>query len=191
MKKGIIFLVLLLTISGAFAGVYVNPNKVMPGQVMKITVKGFNLIPIRNVIAQIYHEEGFDEVELYRKNGNGFNGEYEAMWVAHDTKNQEWYNLTIIKTNIFGFKSFLKTEYQDPVQSHVPEELSEGTFGSGNYTFPASVLVTKRIGVGTTEPTESLEIIGNLKIDGDIYGGSGNTIFDGGTGKFDESVMPY
>lgn len=46
---------------------------------------------------------------------------------------------------------------------HGASSISSGTFETGNYTFPNSLFVTDRVGIGTASPTVSLTVVGSSK----------------------------
>ncbi len=77
-------------------------------------------------------------------------------------------------------------------KTHLAEDILNGTFaGPGNYTFPDSLFIMAKLGIGMSAPTELLEIVGNIKLTGDILDGSGGMIFNSATGKILPGKLPY
>ncbi len=74
------------------------------------------------------------------------------------------------------------------LQYHTAEDILNGTFaGPGNYTFPNSLFIMAKLGIGMSAPTELL----NIKLTGDILDGSGAVIYNSVTGKIPATALPY
>jgi len=197
----IIFSILLLLVPNVFAfnpfykvlGLFVKfspeitaanvyPVKIRPGDVLLINVTARDVYGIDKVTAKVYHESGFDLVELSLKKGNN----YQGAWVGHNMKNMEWYDVDIEVTNIYGVSSFTKLKYQDPTKSHPASEVTAGTFDAGDFTFQNNLTVDSgtlhvdstgdKVGIGTTTPNENLTVVGNVNVTGNITGSKAMSI---------------
>ncbi|MFH0831980.1 MAG: hypothetical protein V1886_03915, partial [archaeon] len=104
------------------------PPKVKEGDVLLITAKLNDVAGISSAEAEIDTEVGIDRVKLHLTEGNIQSGIWRGHWIAHSTKNQKWYNLSITASNIFGKTAVLDTQYFDPVQNHSAAEVTAGTF---------------------------------------------------------------
>jgi hypothetical protein len=60
-------------------------------------------------------------------------------------------------------------KFQDPTVSHPASQVTAGTFDSGNFSFPDSLFVTDRVGVGTTSPSSKLHVYGDSQTDFGVY----------------------
>lgn len=54
--------------------------------------------------------------------------------------------------------------------SHPASQITSGTFSSGNFTFPDFLNITNRLGIGTSNPTHNLTVIGDANITGNFIG---------------------
>ena len=52
--------------------------------------------------------------------------------------------------------------------SHTADQIIKGTFSSGNFTFSNSLFVTDTLGVGTTNPSDALTVVGDINVTGNI-----------------------
>ena len=141
---------------------YVSPVKVMPGDTLRILVEVDDAFGIKEAYVDFHYEGGYDRVNLITTFGN--NGKYalQASWIVHDTKNQEWYDVEVVIVNNRGLSSNAVVKYQDPTQSHPASEVQPGTFAAGNFTFPNNLYVSGNTGIGTTSPSQLLELSTNL-----------------------------
>ena len=173
----IMFFVLLLLVPNAlafnpfykFLGLFVKfapeiesanvyPVKIRPGDVLLINVTAKDVYGISKVTAKVYHESGFDLVDLALiKNNN-----YQGTWICHNAKNMEWYDVDIEVINIYGVSSFTKTQYQDPTKSHPAAEVTAGTFDAGDFTFQGNVIAS--------EPTASTHVTTKAYVDASVGG---------------------
>lgn len=115
-------------------------------------------IGIISAYAEIENEEGYDKAKFYLAEGTTQKGTWKADWVAHATKNQKWYNLTIKATNLFGKTSIFDTKYFDPEQNHPASEVTAGTFDSGNFVFQNNLNVTGNLSGATLTANSSLTL---------------------------------
>ena len=138
----------------------VYPEKVRPGDVLLINVTAKDIYGISKVTAKVEHESGFDLIELSRKKGNN----YQGTWICHNAKNMQWYDVEIEVTNLQGISSFTTLQYQDPTKSHPAAEVTAGTFDAGNFTFPNSLFVNDKVGIGTTNPGSTLDVNGSFRV---------------------------
>ena len=120
----------------------VYPVKIRPGDVLLLNVTARDVYGIDKVTAKVYHENGFDLVELNRKKGNN----YQGTWICHHSLNMKWYDIDIEVINLQGISSFTKTQYQDPTKSHPAAEVTAGTFDVGDFTFQGNVSVSSIVG---------------------------------------------
>jgi hypothetical protein len=123
----------------------VYPEKIMPGQVMIVTVQAKDTLGIKSAIAIFGNEKMADERSMPLITGNGRDGVYETRWIAHDTLAQKWYNTTIIFTDILGKKTKQEIAWQDPTVSHKASDITAGTFGAGDYVFPNNLTINGRL----------------------------------------------
>ncbi|MFH0831657.1 MAG: LamG domain-containing protein [archaeon] len=145
----------------------VYPEKVMPGQVMIVTVQAKDTLGIKSAIAIFDNEKMPDERNIALITGTGRNGVYETRWIVHDTKAEAWYNTTIIFTNILGKKTMQEIAWQDPTVSHKASDITAGTFGAGDYVFPSSLIVNSTI---TTNSTIILNQLTSSPVNSTGYG---------------------
>jgi hypothetical protein len=110
----------------------VYPEKVMPGQVMIVTVQVKDTWGIKSATAIFDNEKMPDERNIPLITGTRRDGVYETRWIVHDTKAQGWYNTTIIFTNSLGKKSIQKIAWQDPSVSHKWSEITGKEFVEDN-----------------------------------------------------------
>lgn len=148
----------------------VYPEKIKDGEVLLITAL---VEEAENVTANIKHEKGSDLVDLVLVEGDNKKGTYQGAWVAHDLKNQEWYNIAITATNQLG-SSFAALQFQDPTVSHPASEITAGTFDSGDFVFP-----------------NNLQINENLTVDNIYLTNASDWLIDTSTGLIKEDVLPY
>jgi|GEM_PF-6237195 len=134
------------------------PPKVKEGDVLLITAELNDVAGISSALAEIDTEAGKDRIKLHLTDGNVQSGIWRGHWIAHSTKNQKWYNLSIYATNVFGRQTILDTKYFDPVQNHSAAEVTAGTFDSGNFTFQNELFVNQKVGIGTTSPQADLHV---------------------------------
>ncbi|MFH0832076.1 MAG: LamG domain-containing protein [archaeon] len=133
-----ILLLLLKSSPPQIISASVYPLKIMPGQVMIVTVQAKDTLGIKSAVAVFDNEKMPDERNIPLITGTKRDGVYETRWIAHDTKNQAWYNTTIIFTDILGKKTKQEIEWQDPTVSHKADEITAGTF-TGNYGFIGNI----------------------------------------------------
>jgi len=123
------------------------PPKVKEGDVLLITAELNDVAGISSASAEIDTEAGKDRIKLHLTEGNVQSGIWRGHWIAHATKNQKWYNLSIYATNVFGRQIILDTKYFDPVQNHSASEVTAGTFDSGDYVFPNNLDIAGNLNV--------------------------------------------
>jgi hypothetical protein len=130
--------------------VFAYPDKVMPGQVLLITAEVESVYPVKSAVAIFENENQPIEMNMLLISGTKNKGIYETRWIAHDTLAQKWYNTTIIFTDILGKKSMQEIAWQDPTVTHKADEITAGTFGAGDYTFPGNLTVNNAITLNLT-----------------------------------------
>lgn len=146
-----------------FVDAFVTPVKIRPGDQLVITVSVQDSSGVEQVVADVSHEKGNDTLKLVHTTGTRKEGTFQSAWIAHDTLDQKWYNITITATNKYGRSATVLVEYQDPTVSHVADQVRPGTFTSGQYIFP----VGSAVGIGTT-PAQPLHVNGSLNVTGNI-----------------------
>jgi len=156
----------------------IYPVKIREHEILSFEANISDMFMISKVLAEIEHEQGYDREELYLVKGNRHRGTWRGIWHSHDLKNQKWYNLTIIATDIFGNSASVVLRFQDPVQNHSASEITAGTFDYGDFIFPNQLNVSGnfyvnstnpvlfvnassgKVGIGTMEPGAKLEVVG-------------------------------
>ncbi len=127
----------------------VYPVKVSPGDVLLLNITVKDVYGIESVTAKVFHEAGYDLVNLgfIESNDNGVI--YQGTWICHNAKNLEWYDVIVEVTNVKGKSSFITLEYLDPTQNHPASEVTAGTFDAGDFTFQATVTADAFVGNGS------------------------------------------
>lgn len=108
------------------------PVKITPGQVLlvRVIVEGNN---IKDVSADINHENGYDTITLIMVAKDNNQRTYEGSWISHDIKNQEWYDVIVSLSDKNNNIISTQLQYQDPTQSHswgeitnIPDYITDG-----------------------------------------------------------------
>lgn len=121
-----------------FSSVSVYPEKVRPGDVLLLKAE----IPFASkIVAEVYHENGFDVVELYKKDTSHI---WEGTWVVHNTLDQTWYPVIFIAYDVNRKVVKKATRFKDPTVSHSANQIEAGTF-EGNFAFDSTLSVGNAI----------------------------------------------
>ena len=88
----------------------VEPEKVIPGDIMTVTTKIKDNFGIKSVIADM---GGIETIELKQIDGDIYQGTWENKWKVHSTEVKD-YVTTIIVTNIFNQNTIKEIEWSDP-----------------------------------------------------------------------------
>ncbi|HNT60358.1 MAG TPA: NosD domain-containing protein, partial [Candidatus Bilamarchaeaceae archaeon] len=92
---------------------HVLPEKVIPGDTMRISVTVYDHAGVRSVTAYMPHDLGEDEVPFSLVNGTETYGVWEADWLVHDTSPREYFS-TIVAENTLGQRSEKEVRWFDP-----------------------------------------------------------------------------
>ncbi|MBU0527001.1 right-handed parallel beta-helix repeat-containing protein, partial [Candidatus Micrarchaeota archaeon] len=115
----------------------VNPEKVVPGDRMAITVYVSDPYGIESVQAVMPHELGNDTLILNQTSGSEFNGIWEGIWTVHDTIAKEYVS-TIIAQNKNAETSTSYVTWFDPPGIWISP--SSFTDPSGQWTNEANAM---------------------------------------------------
>jgi hypothetical protein len=91
-----------------------NPSKVQIGDNMKITATVFDFKCISKVRAKIFHEKGFDIIDLSLIDGSNKIGIWHGTWQVHDTIIKD-YNAIITAYSYSGLNSSVCKIWSDPI----------------------------------------------------------------------------
>jgi hypothetical protein len=89
---------------------YVQPTKVVPGDVMLVTAAVEDPTGIATITADM---GGIETIELDLVSGSIYQGVWQAKWKVHDTEVRE-YITTITATNVKGETSSISLTWSDP-----------------------------------------------------------------------------
>ena len=92
---------------------FLQPTKVVPGDVMLITSEVKDNYGIEEVYVEMPYDNSIDIIKLKLVSGTIYNGIWENNWTVHDTKVKE-YTSTFTATNILGKKSSSTVIWSDP-----------------------------------------------------------------------------
>jgi len=180
---GLIAFILILNLARAMSNepqiinAKVNPLKVQPGDILITTVEFKDDYGIISAVASYEHENKdcilinlqkdcdtvTDEIPMSLIEGDKLEGTYKAAWVVHDTKIKKYYT-TVYLTNKLGLTSMKKLEWWDPEVGHSASAILADTFDSGNFTFQDDLYINDKLGIGTTEPQQTLNVVGELNV---------------------------
>jgi hypothetical protein len=107
-----IFLVFLLRVptEPQILSAFLYPEKITDGDVLLLTAE---IMGAQTVEAEVEHEKGTDAVHMFLIAKEGRKETYEGRWIAHDVKNQQWYNATVLARNRRGIAT-TQLKFQDP-----------------------------------------------------------------------------
>ena len=127
----------------------VYPEKIQPGDVLLLNITAKDVYGIESVKAKVYHESGYDLVNLALIEGTNKKGLFQGTWICHNAKNMEWYDVEVEVINLKGQSSFTTLQYLDPTQTHPAAQVTAGTFDAGDFTFQGSLTADSFIGNGS------------------------------------------
>ena len=119
--------------SGSYPNItnaYVEPVKVVPGDVMTVSAEVEDDFGVSSVTADM---GGIETISLFLKTGTVYDGLWQNEWLVHDTEVKD-YNTTISAVNVLGNSATKIVEWSDPV----PNTWTVGSGGddwAGNVSF--------------------------------------------------------